>query len=196
MIALSPLSTRSMTIMFMSTRNSLYKNSISDTYYYDKRDITPYRNMMPVKASLIPVHKTNQTSDHIPDFMASWVVLWYNNSPNTTPIKGHKTIPIGPKKNHTISPIVAHRVPALLPPNFFVHRIGMIYSNTIVSTVSSIITTQKPAQNVSYLLSSIMSNPNRLTGGPGSIGAKDHITHKRRKMIAKIANTISIIFYK
>lgn len=76
--------------------------------------------------NLKPVHNANPNNDHMPDFKASLPVLCIINSPTIAPIKGPPMMPIGPKKSPITSPIVAHRVPALLPPNFFVPHIGTI----------------------------------------------------------------------
>jgi hypothetical protein len=113
-----------MMIILMSTKNSLYKKSI--IYIYDKIAATPYHNISQVTTNFKPVLSANHTKDPTPDLIACLPVLLFINSPTIAPTNGPSIIHKGPRKSHMISPIVAHRVPALLPPNFLVHHIGMI----------------------------------------------------------------------
>lgn len=90
-------------------------------------DITPYHKITPHTINLIPIHKRNQTSDHHAECSACFLSLVWIYSPINAPAIGPTINHKGGKKNSPpISPMVDHRVPYFVPPNFFVPRWGIV----------------------------------------------------------------------
>ena len=52
--------------------------------------------------------------------------VFVSNSPTKAPRKGPAIMPIGPKNNQSINPIVAPHVPLFDPPVFLANHIGAI----------------------------------------------------------------------
>lgn len=68
------------------------------------------------------------------------------NSPINAPKKGPKIIPHGPVKNPIIRPTVVPVTAALLPPNFFVIKIGHKLSSTETATAKTAVKTRQKTE--------------------------------------------------